>query len=222
MQRGLQAAGCGAVSACSVQHCSRGAGQVIVLDIFGPNKAHSLAIFIPPAASCIKIPLEKGHLDNSENNVGCCQLRSPELPGSCSLLHTSKYRAIIAIYILQISLTQARVQPAVTRWGGSTCPGSLHQALMPPTSSEGHCSTCSNHCHSTTVICLRSCHSLAFYSCSCHLFISKSFCGVNLHFVQKNICFGLGLHPIFVLSISWTARALRRTLPVVSRLQYPV
>ena len=136
MQRGLQAAGCGAVSACSVQHCSRGAGQVIVLDIFGPNKAHSLAIFIPPAASCIKIPLEKGHLDNSENNVGCCQLRSPELPGSCSLLHTSKYRAIIAIYILQISLTQARVQPAVTRWGGSTCPGSLHKALMPPTSSE--------------------------------------------------------------------------------------
>ena len=40
-------------------------------------------------------------MDNSENNVGCCQLRS-----SCSLLHTSKYRAIIAIYILQISLTQ--------------------------------------------------------------------------------------------------------------------
>ena len=196
MQRGLQAAGCGAVSACSsVQHCSRGAGQVIVLDIFGPNKAHSLAIFIPPAASCIKIPLEKGHLDNSENNVGCCQLRSPELPGSCSLLHTSKYRAIIAIYILQISLTQARVQPAVTRWGGSTCPGSLHKALMPPTSSEGHCSTCSNHCHSTTVICLRSCHSLAFYSCGCQLFISR-----------KNICIGLGLHPIFVLSIRWITR----------------
>ena len=42
------------------------------------------------------------------------------------------------------------------------------EALIPPTSSEGHCSTCSNHCR---------CHLPAvyatpwhLYSCSCHLF----------------------------------------------------
>ena len=115
-------------------------------------------------------------MDNSENNVGCCQLRS-----SCSLLHTSKYRAIIAIYILQISLTQARVQPAVTRWGGSTCPGSLRRPsylLHPAKVTAAPAAT------TAAVTCLQY---MALPGICIHAVVISLilFCGVNLHFVPK-------------------------------------
>ena len=48
---------CVSLQRAALQHCSRGAGLVIVLDIFGPNKAHSLTYLSdlqPPALKYLR------------------------------------------------------------------------------------------------------------------------------------------------------------------------
>ena len=208
------------MSACSVQHCSRGAGLVIVLDIFGPNKAHSL-----PYLSDLQPPALKYLRRKDTWIIPRIMLVAVSLGAAapCSIyLNTGQLLPFIFC-----KLGRLRPGSSLQSQDGEAAPVLTHSGgLLPPTSSEGHCSTCSNHCHGT-VNCLQymPLPGICIHAVVISLFIN--FCGVTLTLRLETIIFltwaPTSNHSLYYASAGQPEH-LRYggPLPVVSRLQYPV